>query len=194
MYCTQEVRRAIAAAGVLLATLAIAIPASAAQGTGSVTVQATNNAAITISVSDATADFGSNIDPLGTDSNSSDANQVVDLQEPTGSYYVWRSNGGNGLIVTVKSNKSWTGTVVASNNTGSSKSMTIESGVLRFSPVMPASYYGAALSQPFTLTGTSFEAAGTKGVHSYSHYYALRVNWTDDPGTFVSSVAYSATH
>jgi hypothetical protein len=194
MYRPEEVRRALAIAGVLLVTLAIAIPASAAQGTGSVTVQATNNAAITIAVSDGTADFGTNIDPLGTDSNSSDVNQVVDFQDASGSYYVWRSNGGNGLTITVKSNKSWTGSVVATENTGTSKSMTVESGVLRFRPTIPANYYDAALSQPFTLTSLSFEAAGTKGVHSYSHYYALRVSWADDPGTFVSSVAYSATH
>jgi hypothetical protein len=191
---SQGIRCAIAIAGVLLVALALAIPARAAQGTGSVTVRATNNAAITIAISDGTADFGTNIDPLGTDSNSSDTRQVVDFQDPSGSYYVWRSNSGSGLTVTVRSNKPWTGTVIASENAGTARSMTIESGVLRFGPTMPSNYYDAALSQPFVLTGSSFEAAGTKGIHTYSHFYSLRVGWIDDPGTFVSSVAYSATH
>ena len=128
MVHSRCVRRVLAVTGVLLATLAIAVPVSAGPGSGSVTVQATNNAAITLSVSDGTADFGSNLDPLGTDSNSSDTGQVKDFQDANGSYYLWRSAGGNGLTVTVKSNTSWTGSVAASPNTGSARSMSIQSG------------------------------------------------------------------
>lgn len=190
----KGIRRAIVVAGASTLALAFALPVSADPDSGSVTVRATNNAAITLSVSDGTADFGTNLDPLGTNSNSSDFNQVQDFQEANGSYYVWKSNGGGGLVVTVKSNKSWTGGVAASPNTGSSASMSIDSGVLRYTESAPSNYWDAALATAFTNRESGFEAAGTKGVHTYNHFYALRVNWEDDPGTFASSVTYSATH
>src|SRR5690554_4998160 len=117
MRVSKGIRRATVIIGASVLALAFAIPVSADPDSGSVTVRATNNAAITLSVSDHTADFGTNLDPLGTNSNSSDFNQVQDFQEANGSYYVWRSNSGNGLLITVKSNKSWTGTVTASPNT-----------------------------------------------------------------------------
>ncbi len=190
----RDARRAVAITSALLLTLVATMSARAEQGAGSVTVEATNNAAITLSISDGTADFGSNIDPMGTKSNSSDANQVVDYQESGGSYYVWRSDSGNGLTVTVKSNKSWTGTVEASKNKGTSDSMSIESGVLRYNKSEPQSYYDAALSTPFSTSPTTFEPMGSKGVHNYTYFYALRVGWDDDPGTLESSVTYSVTH
>lgn len=177
----------------MVLALPIALPASAQTGTGSVSVQATNNAAITLSVSDGTADFGTNLDPLGSTSNSDDIGGVVSFQGPDGSYYLWSSEG-NGVMITVRSNKSWTGTIVASPNIGTSPSMSIESGVLRYSASAPGSYFDVALAPSLTTSGISFEAAGTKGVNTYTHFYALRVDWRDDPGTFVSSVTYTATH
>lgn len=195
MWCPRRAGRALIAAGVIAVPLLIAaLPASADPGSGSVSVQATNNSAITLSVSDGSADFGSNLDPLGTDSNSSDRGQVSDFQSDSGSYYVWRSGGGNGVVVTVKSNKSWTGSVSASPNTGTSRSLTIESGALRYNTSSPRDYWDAALSPAFSTSGTDFEVTGTKGVHTYNYFYNLRVNWDDDPGTLSSTVTYSATH
>lgn len=190
----KDARRTAIVTGALILSLAAAIPASAGQGSGSVSVEATNNAAITLSISDGTADFGSNIDPLGTKSNSSDTDQVHGYADVPGSYYVWRSDSGNGLTVTVKSNKSWTGTVTASGNRGTSDSMSIESGVLRYSTAEPRSYFEAALLPAFGESASSFEPTGTKGIHNYTYYYALRVGWDDDPGTFESSVTYAVTH
>ena len=189
-----DARRAAVVAGSILLALGIAIPVSANQGAGSVSVQATNNAAITLSISDDTAYFGSTIDPMGTNSNSSDANQVRALVDTPGSYYVWRSSGGNGLTVTVKSNTSWVGTMSASENDGGSRSMTIHSDVLRYSASEPTSYYDAALAPAFGADGSTFERSGTKGIHDYTYFYALRVDWNDDPGTFQSNVTYSVTN
>lgn len=187
-------RHLLASVGLLLPLLVISSTSTAGQGTGSIKVEARNNAAITLSVSDGTADFGANLDPLGTKSDSSDTNQVESFLGSGGSYYVWRSGTGNGLTVSVKSNVPWTGTVVASDNVGSSESMTVKSGVLRYSPVLPQDYYGAALSTAFTNHETAFEEAGAKGIHDYRYFYALRVGWDDDPGTFESAVTYSVTH
>jgi hypothetical protein len=32
-----------------------------------------------------------------------------------------------------------------------------------------------------------------KGVNSYTHFYSLRVDWNDDPGTFSSTITYEVT-
>jgi hypothetical protein len=178
-------------AGVLVAVAAI--PAGAASG--GVSASGTNNANITITLSDSTADFGTNLDPSGTASNSSDT--VVARVGSTGNegaYYEWKANGGSGLTVTVKSNKTWNGTVQASENSGTSSSMTVASGALRYAEGSePTSYAACSSGTAFATTAQSWKSNVAKGKSSYTQYYCLRVDWTDDPGTFASSTTYTVT-
>jgi hypothetical protein len=181
-------------AGVVVAVVAVATVIPAMAVSGNVTVSGTNNAKITISVEDTSAAFGTNLDPSGPDSNSSDS--VVDFQGTTGnqgSYYVWKA-GGSGNTITVKSNKSWNGTVAASENTGTSTSMTVASGAMRYAEaVVPTSYSDAAGGVAFQTTGQAWKSSVAKGVNSYTHFYSLRVDWNDDPGTFASTITYEVT-
>jgi len=187
-------RGVVSLLAVLLAVtsvLATAAPAQAAQGT--VTVTATVNAAITISLSKSSAPFGTTLEPGGTDSNSGDT--VVDFQSSSsnqGSYYVWKA-GGSGMTVTVQSNKTWNGTIAASENSGTSASMTIASGVLRYSSSAPASYNEAANGAAFTTDPDVWQTNHPKGTSYFTFYYSLRVDWDDDPGTFASTVTYFVT-
>ena len=161
--------------------------------TGGVSASGTNNAKITVTIADGTSDFGTNLDPEGTDSNSSDT--VADQQGSTGnqgSYYVW-SAAGSGLSVEVKSNKVWSGTVEASENAGTSTSMSISGGVMTYAESAPASYSDCSSATAFTTTAASWKTSVAKGKNTYTHYYCLRVDWDDDPGTFSSSVTYTAT-
>src|SRR3712207_3305855 len=93
----------IAAAMMAAVTIGLAAAPPANAVTGTVAVTGTNNQTITVSIADATAAFGTNLAPDGTDSNSSDS--VLDYQGSSGnegSYYVWRA-AGSGLGVTVRS-------------------------------------------------------------------------------------------
>gem|GEM_PF-2949903 len=149
--------------------------------------------ALSISISDRTAAFGTNLSPAGTNSNSSD--QVVDFQGNTGnqgSYYVWKA-GGSGTNGTGYSSKTWNGTIWASENTGTSASMTIASGVLRCSSSAPASYNEAANGAAFTTDPDVWQTNHPKGTSYFTFYYSLRVDWDDDPGTFASTVTYFVT-
>jgi hypothetical protein len=108
-----------------------------------------------------------------------------------GSYYVWKSSG-SGLTVTVKSNKVWNGTIAASENSGTASSMTIASGVLRYDSTAPTSYDQAAADTAFTTDAAIWQTGHAKGTSEFTFYYSLRVDWDDDPGTFASTVTYSA--
>ncbi len=178
-------------AGILVAVMAI--PAGAASG--GVSASGTNNANITITLSDSTADFGTNLDPSGTASNSSDTVQAnAGSTGNQGAYYEWKANGGSGLSIQIKSNKTWNGTVAASENSGTSASMTVASGALRYAEGSePTSYGTCASGTAFASTAQTWKSNVTKGVNSYTQYYCLRVDWTDDPGTFASNTTYTVT-
>jgi len=178
----------------VVAIIAIATTLPATAETSNVSVSGTNNAKITIGIGDGTADFGTNLDPSGANSNSSDT--VVDSQGSSGnegSYYVWAA-GGSGNLVTVKSNKSWNGTIEASENSGSSTSMTVSSGVLRYAEgSAPASYSDCSGATSFQTTAQTWKSSVAKGKSTYAHFYCLRVDWDDDPGIFSSNVTYTVT-
>jgi hypothetical protein len=149
---------------------------------------------ITVIVSDGTAQFGTSISPQGDDSDSPDA--VSDYQGAVGnqgSYYVWKSSGGTGVGLTVKSNRTWNGTVGATENTGTSPTMTIASGVLRYATTQPVTYAACASSTAFTTTSVTWQSNVGPGITAYTYFYCLRVDWDDDPGIFQSTVAYSVS-
>ena len=173
------------ALGTLVSALALNVSLAGAE-VGGVTASGTNNAKITVTIADAFADFGSNLDPSGIDSNSSDT--ALDYQ---GSFYVWKSGG---MAVSVKSNKVWNGTVQAAENIGTSTSMSIASGVLTYvESSAPTTYAACSAGTAFATTASTWKSSVAKGSSAYTVYYCLRVDWDDDPGTFSSSITYTAT-
>ena len=163
--------------------------------TGGVSASGTNNAKMTVTIGDSSSDFGTNLDPEGTNSTSTDT--VLDYQGSSGnegSYYVWKADGGTGLTVGVKSNKVWSGTAQASENGGTSSSMTVASGVMTYSETTePTTYAACSSATAFTTTASTWQTSVAKGSNSYTYFYCLRVDWDDDPGTFSSSITYTAT-
>ena len=174
--------------------LAIMSAGVAGAATGGVSASGTNNAKITVTITDAGSDFGSNLDPEGTNSASTDT--VLDYQGSTGnqgSYYVWKAAGA-GVNVEVKSNKVWNGTVEATENGGTATSMTVASGVLKYAETTePTTYSACDSGTAFATTAATWKSSVAKGANTYTYFYCLRVDWSDDVGTFSSSVTYTAT-
>jgi hypothetical protein len=182
----------------LVTTIGHAVAAPATAATGTVNVTGTNNSVMTVSFDDATAAFGTTLTPDGVDSDSSDT--VVDFQGSSGnegSYYVWRA-AGSGVAVTVKSNATWNGTIGAAANSGTATSLAVPAsgatGALRWCEgSAPTSYATAAACNGFTTTAASWKSSVSRGVNTYTQFYALRADWNDDLGTFISTVTYTVT-
>ena len=160
-------------------------------GTGTVNVTATNNAELTMTIADTTAAYGTAIQPDGTGTGG-EISSVTGSSGSQGAYYIWTP--ATSPNITVKSNKPWNGTASASENpsgAGSSTSLTIASGALRRCTSVPGDYATASGCTAFTTSAASWASNVTKGVSTYTHYLALRIDWNDDPGTFSSNVLYS---
>ncbi len=190
--------RIVLGAMLVVALVLAALPANPAWALGgNVTASGTNNAKISITIGDGSAEFGLNLDPEGTNSDSTDT--VADYQGSTGnqgSYYVWKSTSGTGLSIEVKSNMVWNGTYAATENggAGAAASMTIASGVLLFSEGSePTTYALCSSATALTTLATAWKTSIGAGNNTYTHYYCLRVDWDDDPGTFSSTVTYTVT-
>jgi hypothetical protein len=96
----------------------------------------------------------------------------------------------------VKSNLTWDGTVAATENGGTSTSISIASGALRYATTAPGSY--AAAAGATALTTSADNPSGwlghARGVSTFHYYYVLRVDWNDDLGSFSSTVTYSVSN
>lgn len=186
----NKLRIAALALFAMVATVVLGAPASAVDGT--VQVTATNAAKFSMTLSTATSNFGTNLGPDGTDSNQSDVTDYVDGNN--GAYYV-KSNPGFAQTVEVKSNQAWSGSVAATENSGTS-GMKIANSSLRWSSGNMASLSDAQSGTAFSTAAnnTVFGAVNQpKGVNVYNYDYSMRVLWTDDPGTFNSTVTYTAS-
>ncbi|MFN0073500.1 MAG: hypothetical protein ACKVVP_18620 [Chloroflexota bacterium] len=188
-------RQNIAAFALLLAMgFNIARPANdvhgQTSGSGTVTVTGTNNAVITITITDTTAAYGTSLQPDGSGTGG-EISSVTGSSGNQGAYYIWTPSSVPN--VSVKSNAAWSGTVDASANGGTSTSMSIASGVLRWCTAVPGGYAAAAACTSFATTAQSWVASGALGTNTYTHYYGLRVDWNDTIGTFSSTVTYSVT-
>jgi hypothetical protein len=185
---------ALAALAAALALVVASAPASA--DTGTVTVTATNNAKITMTIGSATANFGTALDPTGAGTGGQVGATAPSGTGDQGVYYVWSPGGA---LVTVKSNKTWNGYAYASENSGSATSLSIASGALRFDTSAPTAYSAASAASAFAIAPSTLPTTGNwqtnhaNGTSSFSYDYLLRVDWTDDPGTFSSTVTYTAT-
>ena len=184
----------------LIALLAFAVVPVRAD-TGTVTVTATSVAKFTLSLSTSSVAFGTNLTPDAVASNGTDVAAYLDGS--TGAYYVGAGSGASyAVVATVSSNQAWTGSVAASENTGSA-GMTIGGGALHWNLGDMGSLAAAKAGSAFTVaTDTSVwdtasscasGAARSAGVCTYNFDYSLRIRWVDAPGTFNSVVTYAAT-
>jgi hypothetical protein len=162
-------------------------------GTGTVTVTATNNAELVMTIADTSAAYGTALQPDGSGTGG-EIGAVTGSSASQGAYYIWTPATVPNF--TVRSNKPWSGTVSASENptgSGASASLTVASGALRRCTAAPADYAAASSCTAFTTSAASWASSVAKGTSTYTHYVALRIDWNDDPGTFSSNVVYSVT-
>lgn len=161
---------------------------------GTLSVTAATNPRLTIAIDDTTVQFGSNLTPSGINSDSPDVVQAFTDTSPSnlGAYYVWKAASGNGCKITIWSNAVYDEYLQATENSGTSSTQTIASGALRYTEdIPPTSYAEAAAAAALTTTQTLIEPDQPPGVYSDYYFYALRVNWTDSAGTFVSTITYT---
>ena len=119
---------------------------------------------------------------------------VSSVPDTSGAYYIKRGSGIDGALqVTVFSNRPWTGSCWAVENTGSAATIVIRDARLDWSLA------GQGVWTPFTTmvgrppyNNACFETRHT-GNNTYRYDFRLRVNWTDSPGTFSSIVIYAVS-
>jgi hypothetical protein len=163
---------------------------------GNVTVTATNTARLSLTVVDSSADYGNGIGPDGLPVGG-EISSVTSTNGDEGAYFVWSPSVNPNI--TVKSNKTWTGSVLATENNGlgASSTMKIANGSLRFGTSVPGTYAAAAAGTAFDAV-TPLDPGGwtnhASGVSTFHYYYFLRVDWTDEIGGFNSTVTYSVAN
>jgi hypothetical protein len=156
---------------------------------------------ITLTLDTTSADFGTGLGPDG--SPSSLPAVVAYPSGNAGAFYVRHGAAGNFAVsVTVDSTDPYTGSVSATENTGTA-GMRIANNDLRWSLGDMGSLATAQGGTPFTTAadGTVLDNASScasgapkqQGQCTFSFDYSLLVSWTDAPGTFSSVVTYSAT-
>ena len=111
--------------------------------------------------------------------------------EPQGAYCRWSPPVTPHVVVS--SNRSWQGTIQASENTGSAGTLTVASGNLKYSDVAPTSYTAAASASSLSTEPQEWVPTSPRGLWGFTHHYLLRSDWTDDPGTFQSTVLYKVS-
>jgi hypothetical protein len=174
---------------------------------------------ITLTLCDTDASFGTNLDANGAASNSGDGIGVIhgDPAQNQGAVYQWdpACSSQPGLIQ-VSAPRTWTGTVCASENVGSS-SLSVAGGNLRYSPYAWTSYIG---SQPEATiydyaTGTNYTAAfvdcgsgttdwttwncsvgfasgcGAAGLSNHNFHFYLRVDRTTTAGNLDATTTWT---
>ena len=184
----------LAALGALLVMVVLGLPFRTAEAEqGVISVSAANAGSFTMTISDATAEFGTNLDPDCTASNSTDS--VLGYLGSTGDEgcgYVWRSAGA-GVNIEVLSNSTWNGWVDATENGGTS-GLTIASGSLRWvEDTEPTTYAACTSATAFTTSASVWKSSIGGGKKKYDYFYCLMVDWDKTPGTFSSTVTYLAS-
>ena len=189
-------------AGLLMVLVLVAVsvaPAGAEQG--DVNVTATASSKLVLELSTNAVNFGTNLDPAGTDSSASGVTDFIDGEN--GAVYVaYGASSTYAVTVRVSSNTAWSGSVVATENSGTA-GMSIANGDLRWklgdiaslNDALAATAFSTTADEDVFDTATQCDIGETlqAGNCTYSFDYALKVQWTDDPGTFASVVTYQAS-
>ncbi len=156
---------------------------------------------LTLTLSTGAADFGTGLGPDG--SSSSLPTVAAYPNGNAGALYVRHGAAANYAVsVTVASSAPYTGSVSATENTGTA-GMRIANNDLRWSLGDMGNLAAAQGGTPFTTAanGTAFDvasscASGTprqSGNCTFNYDYSLRVSWTDAPGTLASTITYTVT-
>jgi len=156
--------------------------------------------ALKMTISTITSAFGAGLAPDGVTSDQ--AVVGVGYTDATGAYYVRDRNGSAfAVMITVRSSKAWDGNVLATENSGTAGA-TIAGGSLRWKLGDLANLTDAQAGTAFSTTSNTsvFTTASSclsgsakqPGTCTFNYDYSLRVLWTDTPGTFSSSLTYTA--
>lgn len=197
--------RWFAVAVVLCGGLSLLLAPVAAQetpGTATVSVEASVviPTELSITLCDASADFGDGLNYLGTLPTAGTADVIFatspgDRNQNQGVFYGWTPSCGPGAsLVHVESNISWRATVCSTESTGSS-SLKIASSDLRFSLLKGTSYVQAqGFGQVKVCTDPTTLVNGEQaGMYNLNYYLYLQVDRNDTQGTFNTTTTWSVT-
>lgn len=113
---------------------------------------------------------------------------VTSVADAAGAYYV--KTGA--VQVTVASNGPWTGACRGGENTGTASTIRVAAGRFEWRLAGDTGWVAflpGSLVQPYDNSCFQSRAVGSNG---YVYDFRLRVEWTDDPGTFQTSVTLGA--
>lgn len=163
----------------LLCALTLILPAAAKSSSGTVTVHASIAAKIVVA-------------PGGS------AVLIATLQNGANKkewWYVYAINGGAPPTrgqVTVKSNRSWNGTLTAVQTVGDKKKMDLSSGVLHYSSTLPTTFAQAAAAPVLGTAPVTLASNHALGVTTYTHYFLLHVSEGSGGTLFGATLTYGA--
>ena len=106
-----------------------------------------------------------------------------------GCTYVW-----DPLVVTVESNKPWTGTVEGADGTPTSE-LRVAFGSFRYDLAAAATSYSQCGSDTtLTTVPVLWESSGPEGDdQGYTHHHCVLLDWDDDDGTIDSTITYTVS-
>ena len=191
--------------GALLAALmALAVTPRAEAVSDSITASGTITDTLTLDIIDTSVNFGSNLTPSGDGPG-----QGAYEQLRTGAYYV--QNGA--ATVEVDSSKAWSGSVSATENSGTSytgatdPAKQVDVGHMHWKLGNMTSSSAAVTSPAFTTeanksvfdrasictVGDATNPTASNASCTFDYSYSLGVLWDNISGTFESTVTYDAT-
>ena len=153
--------------------LASGLVSNASAATGGIAITGAVAPTITLTLPTPAVAFGS-LTPDNTGTRSSGVTGIYDGS--AGSTYTYAVAGD----VMVRSNKAWTGSIAATNFAGPAG---VAAGDLR----VVATTGGGSLGAPL-------DFSGPKKDNAYHHDYSVRVDWTDDTGSFTTTITYTVSN
>lgn len=171
--------RASASIFALLCAFALIMPAAAKSSNGTVTIHASIAAKIVVAPGGPTV-------LIATLQNGANKKEW---------WYVYAVNGGNAAArgqVTVKSNRSWNGTLTAAQTAGDKKKMDLASGILHYSTALPTTFAQANAAPVVGTTPITLASNHILGVTTYTHYFLLHVSQGSGGTAFSATLTYGA--
>jgi hypothetical protein len=198
---TMRFRRCLTLAAVLalLGTFSLTPVTRADTGNVEVTAQVAEfSTALTLTLCDQSADFGSGLTASGDPVTSTDSVTPIPLNAgfPNGAFYRWYPSCDAGEnFISVASNVSWDGTVCATVAGTSTSSLTL--GDLRYSVDFPLDYStisssASSFSDCISPTAWTSQPQSTTPL-TFDYFYYLQIDPTDTPGSFAATTTWEVT-